>query len=435
MSSARRRRHILWLLGAGLLALQWIVLRLSGVHLPHLWGAIFSGVGIFGAAVFLSWAAEVAQVDIPQSLALAFLALLAVLPEYAVDMYFAWQAGKDPTYTQYATANMTGANRLLIGFGWAAVVVCYWLKTRKRAVVLEPSHSMEVSYLTVATVYSFLIPLKGTLSLLDTAVLLAIFGFYVVSASRAGMSEPELGGPSELLGALPALPRRSATIALFLIAGLTIGLAAEPFAESLLATGRAYGVEEFILVQWIAPLASESPEFIVAILFALRGNPGASIGTLISSKVNQWTLLIGMLPLAYSASSGHPAAMVLDRRQVEEVLLTAAQSFFGVAVIANLRFSLVEALVIAVLFGSQLFFPSPAVRYGYSFGYIALTVLFLLTNRENRRGFFDFRRLRPGYAIRPAGQGDGTPGANGELVGGASTPSAAVTGETPTSTR
>jgi cation:H+ antiporter len=296
---------------------------------------------------------------------------------------------------------MTGANRLLIGFGWAAVVICYWLKTRKTAVALEPAHSMEISYLTVATVYSFLIPLKGTLSLLDTVVLLVIFGFYVVSASRAGMAEPELGGPSELLGGLPKLQRRSATIGLFLLAGLTIGLAAEPFAESLLATGRAYGVEEFILVQWIAPLASESPEFIVAILFALRGNPGASIGTLISSKVNQWTLLIGMLPLAYSASAGHVSAMVLDRRQVEEV-----------AVIANLRFSLLEATVVAVLFGSQLFFPSPTVRYAYSIGYIVLTVLLLVLNRENRQGFFDIRRLRPGYAARLLSEGGN--GAAGE---------------------
>jgi len=78
------------------------------------------------------------------------------------------------------------------------------------------------------------------------------------------------------------------------------------------------------------------------------------------------------------------------------VLLPAAQSFFGVAVIANLRFSLLEASVVALLFGSQLFFPSPTVRYVYSIGYIVLTVLLLVLNRENRRGFFDLRRLRPG---------------------------------------
>jgi cation:H+ antiporter len=413
MTSEKRTGHILWLLAATLLAGQWIFVRSFGIHLPHHWNAILSGIGIFGAAVLLSWGAEVAQVDIPQSLALAFLALVAVLPEYAVDMYFAWQAGKDPTYTQYATANMTGANRLLIGFGWAVVVICYWLKTRNREVALEPSHSMEISYLTIATIYSFVIPLKGTLSLVDTAVFLTIFGFYMVAASRAGMAEPELGGPSELLGALPKLQRRLATIAIFGVAGLTIFLAAEPFAESLLATGRTLGVEEFILVQWIAPLASESPEFIVAILFALRANPGASIGTLVSSKVNQWTLLIGMLPLAYSASSGKIAPMVLDARQRDEVLLTAAQSFLGVAVIANLRFSLVEAAIVATLFGSQLFFPSRTVRYVYAIVYLALTVLLLLTNRENRRGFFDVRRLRPGAPL-----GGGAGAGNGELRAG-----------------
>ena len=49
MSSGKHTSHILWLLAASLVALQWIVLRLSGVHLPHLWGAVLSGVGILNA--------------------------------------------------------------------------------------------------------------------------------------------------------------------------------------------------------------------------------------------------------------------------------------------------------------------------------------------------------------------------------------------------
>jgi len=414
MSANKRTKHILWLFGATFLPLQWIVLRLTGAHLSHEWTTICSGVGIFGAAIVLSWAADVAQMDIPQSLALAALALIAVLPEYAVDAYFAWTAGKDPKYVQYAAANMTGANRLLIGLGWASVVIVYWLKTRKRAVDLEPSHSMEVSYLTLATIYSLVIPLKGTLSLVDTVVLFTIFTFYVISASKAGMQEPELeGGPSELIGALPVLQRRLVTIGLFVIAGLAIFLAAEPFAESLLATGRTYGVEEFLLVQWIAPLASESPEFIVAILFALRLNPGASIGTLVSSTVNQWTLLIATLPLAFSISAGHVGVMTLDPRQREEFLLTATQSFFAVAVIANLQFTLLEAGLVASLFATQLFFPSPTVRYAYSIAYVVLTLLLLATNKENRRGFFDIRRLRPGgaAALLSSGNGAQKPGA------------------------
>lgn len=375
-----------WLLTATLLPLQWIVIRLLGIHLSPLWEVVGAGVAIFGAAFILSWAAEVAQIDIPQALALAFLALIAVLPEYAVDIYFAWSAGKDPTYTAYATANMTGSNRLLIGLGWAAVVVTYWLKTRHRQIILDRSHSNELLYLSLATVYSFVIPLKGTLSGVDSIVLIVIFVSYMISASKAQVVHPELeGGPGELLMRLPPLGRRLATLGMFAYAALGIYLSAEPFAEGLLATGRTFKIEEFLLVQWLAPLASESPEFIVAIVFALKGKPGASMGTLVSSKVNQWTLLIGMLPLAYSLSAGHLGSMHLDARQTEEIFLTAAQSLFAIAVLANLSFSLAEAGLIFLLFATQLFFTDAAFRYGYAIAYIVLAVAWIIFSRSSRQ--------------------------------------------------
>lgn len=375
------------LITAILLPLQWIGIRFFDVHLPPEWEAVGAGLAIFGAAFLLSWAAEVAQVDIPQALALAFLALVAVLPEYAVDIYFAWSAGKDPTYIAYATANMTGANRLLIGIGWTSVVVTFWLKTRHRQVVLDRTRTIELLHLALATIYSFMIPLKGTLSWIDSTVLLAIFVSYMVSASKAQIVEPELdGGVGELLMRMRQTPRRLATIALFIYAGLGIFLAAEPFAEGLLATGRAFAIEEFLLVQWLAPLASESPEFIVAIVFALRGNPGASMGTLVSSKVNQWTLLIGMLPLAYNLSAGHLEPMHLDARQIEEIFLTAAQSFFAIAVLANLSFSLAEAGFVFVLFATQLFFTDPVSRHLYAIAYLVLTATWLIVSRSSRQG-------------------------------------------------
>lgn len=376
--------NALWLASAIFLCLQWILLHLLGVHLSPEMQVLSSGLGIFGAAFILSWAAELAQLDIPQSLALAFLALIAVLPEYAVDMYFAWMAGQDARYTSFATANMTGANRLLIGMGWACVVFTYWFKTREKSFRLEPNHKIEIFYLSLATVYSFSIPFKGRLDLLDAVVLITIFVFYIRAASRAAHVEPELEGPTEMIAHLGQQLRRGVTVFLFLLSGYTIFLAAEPFAEGLLATGRHFGIEEFILVQWLAPLASESPEFIVAILFALRANPGASIGTLISSKVNQWTLLIGMLPLVYSFSAGQIMPMHMDARQVEEVLLTAAQSLFAVAILANLSFSLTEAAFLFVLFFTQLWIPDPRFRYFYSFIYIILTFGLFLINRDSR---------------------------------------------------
>lgn len=178
--------------------------------------------------------------------------------------------------------------------------------------------------------------------------------------------------------------RRTITLLLFTYAGLTIFTAAEPSGEGLLASGRTLGVEEFILVQWLAPLASESPEFVVAILFALRGNPQAGIGTLVSSTVNQWTLLVGMLPLAYSLSSGQIGSMHLDARQVAEVLLTSAQSIFAIVVIASFSFSLTEALILVGLFAVQLFFPAPEIRLLYSLVYTVLALVWALAIRENR---------------------------------------------------
>ena len=57
-------------------------------------------------------------------------------------------------------------------------------------------------------------------------------------------------------------------------------------------------------MQWLGPIASESPEFLVALLFAWRADAGAGLRTLVSSKVNQWTLLVGTLSLVYSVASG-----------------------------------------------------------------------------------------------------------------------------------
>ena len=175
--------------------------------------------------------------------------------------------------------------------------------------------------------------------------------------------------------------------------------AAEPFAESLLAVGRTFHIEEFLLVQWLAPLVSESPEFIVAVLFALRGAAAASIGTLTSSTVNQWTLLVGALPAAFALSHGSLDPMVLDRRQREEMLLTSAQSVFALVVISNFRFTRGEALVLFSLFVPQLFLTSPLARWGHALLYLALAagiVCFSPTARAGVRNLLPRPRRRAG---------------------------------------
>jgi cation:H+ antiporter len=241
-----------------------------------------------------------------------------------------------------------------------------------------------------------LIPIKGRLDWIDALAFIAIFAFYMRAASTAEHVEPELEGPPGMIEGWGETARRLFTVLFFLYSGFTIFISAEPFAEGLLATGRTFGIEEFILVQWLAPLASESPEFIVAILFALKAQPGTSMGALLSSKVNQWTLLIGMLPVVFMFSSGRVGPMVMDQRQVEEMFLTAAQSLFAVAILANLSFSLFEAAIIFLLFSTQLLFPNPQFRFYYSFLYIFLAVALVLGKKDVRAGVFGlFARGRP----------------------------------------
>src|SRR2546425_9628180 len=201
-------RHVLWIAAALALPVGWFVIHFGRLAGDPLSIALSSGAGIFGAAFLLSWASEVAQLDITRALALAVLALIAVLPEYAVDVYFAWRAGQDPTYTAYATANMTGANRLLIGVGWASAVLALWIRHRHREITLPREQSVEVNYLALAPAYSFVPPLKGTLSLVDTAILFCVFALYMRAAARAHHVEPQLEGPAELIARLGPRGRR-----------------------------------------------------------------------------------------------------------------------------------------------------------------------------------------------------------------------------------
>ncbi|MBI4515763.1 MAG: sodium:calcium antiporter [Deltaproteobacteria bacterium] len=373
---------------AALTTLPALVLRFGGYHLAPGTEAALFGLAILGAAFLLTWAAEVAQVDISQGLALAFLALIAVLPEYAVDLYFAWRAAAQPEYASYATANMTGANRLLIGVAWPLIVALFWWRGRQRELQLPHSRSVELVFLTAATIYSFVIPLKGTISLLDTLVLVGCFVAYMWRTAHGEVEEPELLGPAEALGELRPALRRTAVGLLFVFSAVAIFASAERFAEALIHVGKNAGIDEFLLVQWLAPLASEAPEVVIACILTLRGDAQAGMGAMISSKVNQWTLLVGTLPLVYSIAMGAPAALQLDARQVEEVLLTSAQSLFAVMILSNLRLSLVEAAGLFVLFGGQLLFSDPHVRYGFSAAYLVLAAAIFVRRPKDLLGLF-----------------------------------------------
>ena len=201
-------------------------------------------------------------------------------------------------------------------------------------------------------------------------------------AFKSEYQEPELKGPVELIAALPKVWRRIVLILMFIYAGFIILIATQPFTESLISFGKTFGISEFLLLQWVAPLASESPEMIVLFYFAFRGSSSSAMTAIVSSTINQWTLLIASLPLAFSLSRGSWSFLPLDPRPREEVLLTAAQALFAISIITNLKISLWEAMLLLILFVSQLFIPSMHIRYIYSAIYILLGLIWLIKQRK-----------------------------------------------------
>ena len=377
------------LLLAAAFVLPAVALRVTGVHPDPVVSLLAFGAAVVAASFVLAWAAEAAQVDVSGGLAIAVLALIAVLPEYAVDLYYAYVAGHDAEYVQYAAANMTGSNRLLMGIGWPVVVIVglyvvqrMSAETSKPMLALEPGNRVELGFLLIAGLVAFIIPATGRIHLVLGVAMLAWFGFYLYKLTRGEPEEPELVGTAAAIGALPDRARRITVVTLFLVSGAVILMCAEPFANSLIDAGTELGVDRFLLVQWLAPLASEAPEFIIATIFAARGKSTAAIATLISSKVNQWTLLMGSLPIAYLAGGGG-TALVLDGRQVEEVLLTATQTMMGVALILSLRFHRATAWLLLTLFVVQFSITSTTGRLVLCGVYGALTVVGLIINRRH----------------------------------------------------
>lgn len=419
------RKFVLYVTLALAAALPGVALRVAGKHLGPLPDAAIFGVALLGAGFLLSWGAEAAEEHVSQGLTLAVLALVTVLPEYAVDIYYTFQAGRHPSseYVQFAAANMTGANRLLIGTAWPLIALLFWWRTRgrERAVPLRAGNTVEVAFLALASLYAFVIVWKRRIDLWDMAVLLVLFAAYLWRVSRLPKKadegdeeddEDEEVGPAAVLAALPAARQWAVMGALTVLAAGIILAVAEPFAEALVGAGRALGMNPFLLIQWVAPLAGEAPEIIICVLFTLALRPASALGALVSDKINQWTLLVGMLPLVFSLAAGHVSHLPLDARQREEFFLTAAQSVFGVAVLLRLRLGVGGALTLLGLFFAQIALAwgfrqndarAIAALTGMGWLYLVLAAGLFVTNRAGIAAMFGAGLLgRPGRDRKPA---------------------------------
>ncbi len=368
--------------------------------------ALWTFPSVLSSAFIVAWAAEAAQFYVSQGLALALLAWIQVLPEFAVEAVIAWNQD-----VGLMTANFTGALRLLTGLGWPMIWLVHALARRRRGetnfftqIDLEQEHAVEVVGLTPALLYFGFIIWKGSLGLFDAGVLLFIYAAYLFLVNRIPPKDHEeiedTGTVPRYLLGLPPPWRAIGIVGLFVAGGALLFAAAHPFLQSMIGLATMLGVSQFVFVQWVAPFLSELPEFVTTSYWARsRGKAGMALMNMASSNINQWTVLAAMIPIVYSFSLGHAAAIPIDVHRTE-VLLTVLQGALGVVLLSNFNFQAYEALGLLALWVAQFFFPNLREEMCWIYGsWLTLEIASVMWRSGRLRAFAVFPTL---WATHPA---------------------------------
>ena len=326
--------------------------------------------------MMIAWAAESAQFFIAQGFALAILAWLQTLPEFAVEAVLAWEQ-----QVSLLMANLTGALRLLTGLGWPMIYCTAALVYRGRRhkpllqIALADEQCVEVVGLLAAMAYVFIVWWKASLGLFDAGVLIAIYVGYLIVLQRMPATGEEAIDELERIPRAIVTARRgvrtSAIALLFVGGGLIIYFTAEPFLASLLAVSAALGIPNFVFVQWVAPFVSEFPEKVSAFYWARTvERSSTALMNMVSSNINQWTLLAAMLPITYSLSRGAPSLIPLDAQQELELLMTLGQVLLAALFLIDMRLTWWEATGLFALWFIQ-FALSPVAPGPGFWGFLA----------------------------------------------------------------
>jgi cation:H+ antiporter len=368
---------------------------------PGALSSLWTFPSILLSAFVIAWGAEAAQFLISQGLALAILAWLQTMPEFAVEAVIAWQAGKDPSKTHLAIANFTGSLRLLVGLGWPMIYFVAAASRRKMiAIRLDDEHSVEIFGLFLPIAYFTFIWWKGTLTLWDAFPLIACYVAYLWVLWKI----PPRESSEEALDDLGYIPRKTLSLRplqrniaiwmLFIVGGVILYFSAHPFLNSMLALAGAFGVSTFVFVQWVAPFLSEFPEKLSAFYWARKvSTANVALMNMVSSNINQWSILSAMIPILFVISAGKLQPLTFDHFQRQEILLTILQSFLGFLLLLNLELKMHEAAILFVFWFVQFVIPSwrEAMIYVY-LGWCLIEIVLLISRRAAPAAWLGLRR-------------------------------------------
>src|SRR5664280_786549 len=141
-----------------------------------------------------------------------------------------------------------------------------------------------------------------------------------MDSTNAWADTARIAPPTRKMPAMAHPRRRGWAIAgIFLVGGAILAVSAHAFVESMLELAISAGVSQFVFVQWVAPFLSEFPEKLSAFNWARQITKAPmAVMNLVSSTINQWSILSALIPVIYSISKGTPSAIVFDAHQRDE---------------------------------------------------------------------------------------------------------------------
>src|SRR5260370_12477349 len=217
----------------------------------------------------------------------------------------------------------------------------------------------------------------------------------------------------------PRITRIAAIAGLFIAGGLLIYYTAEPFLGSLLSVSAALGIPSFVFVQWVAPFVSEFPEKVSAFYWARTVDRASmALMNVVSSNMNQWSMLAVMLLIVFSISRGAPSTISFGSQQELEILMTLGQSLIGALFLINMELAWWEAAALFFLWAVQ-FALSPVplsagfwgVLASHIHRYVTLTylawsgveILRMIVVCRKPAAFQHFAKMWRSHVVPPAG--------------------------------
>ena len=188
-----------------------VVVHVVGAVLPVQVAMVGLGVGVIGAGFMLAWAADAGEAVFSGGLVLAVIALLAVLPEFVIEIRLAFTQQAD-----LVTANLTGATRLLLTGATALPLLVAYLARRggrtDPALTLDSNRRLELAILLLTSLFAIQIVVRGDLTVFDGVILLALYVTYARRVQGTQGEEPAVVGVAAGLLSLPRGRQRAAII-------------------------------------------------------------------------------------------------------------------------------------------------------------------------------------------------------------------------------